>query len=155
MSITHISLVLWQVSQLLHAHHKKNYTLLVENACLSVCLHSNCHSTLWLSSYPDLRLNVTLLKFNFLSQNIRHLFSVKPNSPTAVYCIIKQHCRRKTCPCIVCIPLFKLCRKTGCNCMTSCHDRTCLSFPTQTYIICISLTITKFINFDPKTFVFL
>jgi len=72
--------------------------------------------------------------FNFImSKNLWHLFSVMPNSPTAVYCIIKQHCRWKICPCIVCVPLFKLCSKSGCNYMTSCHGRTCLSFPIHSF----------------------
>jgi len=33
-----------------HAY-QRNYPSVVENAFLSVCVHSICHSTLWLSSY--------------------------------------------------------------------------------------------------------
>ena len=49
-SCVYYSLVIWLFSQLIHAHHR-NYSAVVENACLPVCLHYVCPSTLWLSSY--------------------------------------------------------------------------------------------------------
>ena len=48
---TYYSLLLWLASEIFHSHHR-NYPLLVEKACLSVCLHVFCPSTPWLSGYP-------------------------------------------------------------------------------------------------------
>jgi hypothetical protein len=112
--------------------------MLVENTCLSVFLHLICLSTLWPSSYPYLSLKVTSLQFNFLSKILWNLFSIRSNSPTAVNISVckssNNNADKKNCPHIVCVPLFKLCTKSGCNCMTSCHGRTCLSFPIHRFI---------------------
>ena len=49
--IPHVSIIaMWLVSQLFHAHHR-NYSPVVKNTCLSVCITFIFPFILWLSSY--------------------------------------------------------------------------------------------------------
>lgn len=65
---------------------RRHYPLLMQKACLPICLHFLCPFTLWVSSHPNSSLYVTPLEFHFLSSTVRHCFCIWSGSPTAVHC---------------------------------------------------------------------
>lgn len=101
------SLLLWLVSEIFPSH-PRNYPLLVEKACLSVCVQVFSPITLWLSDYPYPSLVIILHHFHLLSNIVRYCFSVWSNSPVAVYCCGCSHqiTVEMTCPCTICVPHF-------------------------------------------------